>query len=132
MSCILSLRATMIAALGADTALMALVNSVEDSGAPKMSAPALIVNDLTATDWGARGVTGQLVRIPLVLVDRSDRPDRLADASARVDAVMAGLPVTIDGWRLGTLRLDRSRALRGLDGRWSLFLDYLARLTLLG
>ncbi len=129
MSGTVKLRAVLIAALRADAALMALVNSVEDGAAPKTSAPALLLGEMAATEWGARGIEGLAVRVPITLIDRSDRTDRLEDAAERVRAVIAALPAMAEDWRIGAVLLDRSRSTRGSDGRWALLLEYRARLS---
>ena len=129
MNAVILLRDAVIGALRGDAALMALVNTVEDGAVPKFSAPALVVGEMFATEWGARAVKGLSVRMPLTLVDRADRPGRLADATERIEAVMAGLPATLEVWRVGVVRFDRSRTARGADGQWSMLIDYLARLS---
>lgn len=129
MSGVVLLRDAVIGALRADAALMALVNTVEDGATPKFSAPALIVGNMFATEWGARGLSGLSVRVPFTLVDRADRPGRLGDAAARIDAVMDGLPATAGDWQVGVVRFERSRTVRGSDGQWSMLIDYLVRLS---
>lgn len=132
MSGALALRGVLVAALRGDGALMALVNIVEDDGAGKQSAPALILGQLVASDWGARDVDGLSVRVPLTLVDRADVPDRLSAAAARIEAVMDGLPDMAGEWRIGCVRFDRTRTVRSGDGRWSMLVDYLVRMSRVG
>jgi hypothetical protein len=132
MEAVILLREAVIGGLRGDAALMALVNAVEDGATPKFSAPALIVGEMFATEWGARGLKGLSIRVPLTLIDRADRPARLADAAERVEAVMGGLPATAGPWRIGVVRFDRSRTVRSADGQWSMLIDYLARLSRVG
>lgn len=133
MSGVLPLRRATIAALRGDAGLMALVNGVEDGGAPKLSAPALMLGPLAASEWGARGVQGLSVRVPMTIIDRADVPDRLDAAAARIGVVMAALAGPLagdaDGWTVGVVILDRSRAVRSADGHWSMMVDYLVRLS---
>ncbi|HEX7871861.1 MAG TPA: DUF3168 domain-containing protein [Sphingobium sp.] len=129
MSGVVALRQAVLEALRADEGLMALVNAVEDGSAAKVTAPAVLLGQFAASEWGARGLKGLSVRIPLTSIDRSDRPDRLDAVAARIDAVMDGLPVTAGGWRIGTVGLDRSRTVRGADGQWSMLTDFLVRLS---
>jgi len=129
MSGALALRAVLLAALRDDAGLMALVNSVEDGGAPKQSAPAVTLGQLFATEWGARGVSGLAVRVPLTLVDRADVPDRLGAVAIRIGVVMSELPAEAGGWRIGDARFERARSLRGPDGQWSMLVDYRVRLS---
>ncbi|MET0137297.1 MAG: hypothetical protein ABW192_02815, partial [Sphingobium sp.] len=84
---------------------------------------------LAASEWGGHGIRGLTVRVPLTLIDRSDVPDRLDAAAARIDAVMDSLPEAAGDWRIGTVAFDRSRALRGGDGQWSMMIDYRVRLS---
>lgn len=129
MSGVVALRTLVLAALRGDGGLMALVNAVEDGSTPKATAPAVLIGQFAATEWGARGLRGLSIRIPLTLIDRGDGTERLAAMAARVDAAMDGLPDMAGDWRVGTVRFDRSRTLRGSDGRWSMMTDYLARLS---
>ncbi|HEX7820322.1 MAG TPA: DUF3168 domain-containing protein [Sphingobium sp.] len=133
MSGILPLRQKLVAALRGDASLMALVNSVEDMGAPKQSAPALVLGQLAATEWGAKGIRGLSVRVPFTIIDRADVPDRLGAAAARIEAVMDGLSgaMTDDAgeWTVGIVRFDQSRTVRSSDGQWSMLVDYLVRLS---
>jgi hypothetical protein len=132
MEAVILLREAVIGALRGDAGLMALVNAVEDGATPKFSAPALIVGEMFAAEWGARGLKGLSIRVPLTLIDRADRPARLADAAERVEAVMGGLPAAAGPWRIGVVRFDRSRTVRSADGQWSMLIDYLARVSRVG
>ncbi|MCE7798649.1 DUF3168 domain-containing protein [Sphingobium sufflavum] len=129
MSGVLALRQVLLTALRGDAALMALVNSVEDGGAVKQSPPALMLGQMAASEWGAKGVRGLSVRVPLTLIDRGDAPDRIDAAAARVGVVMDALSGEAGAWRIGIVRFDRSRTVRSADGQWSMMVDYLARLS---
>lgn len=129
MSGTIMLRREIIAALRADTALMALVNSVEDGGAPRQSPPSLRLGELFAAEWGARGVEGMSVRVPFTLVDRAEAADRIAVAADRIGAAMASLPVEVDGWRIGAVLFERQRTVSAPGGQWSLLIDYRARIS---
>ncbi|MFT3967893.1 MAG: DUF3168 domain-containing protein [Sphingobium sp.] len=129
MSGVLALRGAMLAALRGDAALMALVNAVEDGGAAKVTAPAVLVGQLAATEWGARGLDGLSVRVPMTFMDRGDGTERLAAIAGRVDAVMGGLPESAGGWRAGAVRLNGARTVRSSDGQWSMLADYGVRLS---
>jgi hypothetical protein len=129
MSAVLALRAVVLVALRDDAGLMALVNAVEDGSAVKVSAPAALLGAFVATEWGAKGVRGLSVRVPVTLIDRTDGTQRLSDAAARVDAVMDGLPATAGDWRIGTVLLNGARTLRSADGQWTMAIDYLVRLS---
>lgn len=129
MSGTVMLRREIIAALRADAPLMALVNSVEDGGAPRQSPPSLRLGELFASEWGARGIAGMSVRVPFTLVDRADAADRIAAAADRIAVVMASLPAEADGWRIGAVLFDRQRSVAAPGGQWSLLIDYRARLS---
>lgn len=129
MSGTIMLRREIIAALRADAPLMALVNSVEDGGAPRQSPPSLRLGELFGTEWGARGVEGISVRVPLTLIDRADAADRIAAAADRIGVAMASLPEEADGWRIGAVLLERQRSIAAPGGQWSLLIDYRARLS---
>lgn len=129
MSGIFALRAVLIEALRGDAGLMALVNGVEDGGVLKMSPPVLLLGQLFATEWGARDVAGLSVRVPMTLIDRADRPDRLSDAAVRIGAVMDALPDEAGGWQIGDARFERARTVRSADGQWSMLIDYRVRIS---
>lgn len=129
MSGVLALRAVVLAALRGDAGLMALVNAVDDASAAKVSPPALLLGGFVATEWGARGLKGLSVRVPLILTDRAEDTSRIDAAAARIDAVMDALPETAGQWRIGTVQLSGARALRGADGHWTMPLDYLVRVS---
>jgi len=129
MSGVLALRGVVVAALRGDAGLMALVNAVEDASAAKLTPPVLMVGGFVATEWGARGLHGLSVRVPLILSDRAEDVTRLDSAAARIDAVMDALPEEAGDWRIGTVQLASARALRGSDGHWTMPLDYLVRVS---
>lgn len=129
MSGTITLRREILAALRGDAPLMALVNGIEDGGAPRQLPPSLRLGELFASEWGARDVAGLAVRVPLTLVDRAEGADRIAAAADRIAAVMATLPDEADGWRIGTVLFDRQRSIVAPGGQWSLLIDYRARLS---
>jgi len=132
MSGLMHLRAAILSALRADAALLARVNSVEDGGTGKFSAPALVLTDMSASEWGARGVAGLAVRVPFTLHSRSDQPDGLVEAAIRIDTVMQALPPLAGGWQVGAVRFDRTRLIQTADGHRVMMIDYAVRLSLVG
>lgn len=129
MSGVLALRGIVLEALRGDAALLAFVNAVADGSAAKVSAPALTLGACTATEWGAKGLKGLSVRVPLTLIDRADEPVRLNDAAVRIDAVMDVLPDMAAGWRIGAVLPATIRTVRTADGQWTMLLDYVVRLS---
>ncbi|HEX7856703.1 MAG TPA: DUF3168 domain-containing protein [Sphingobium sp.] len=129
MSGVIPLRETILSALRDDAALMALVNVVADGGAAKVTAPAVLLGQCIGTEWGAKGLRGLSVRVPLTLIDRAERPERLSAMAACIEAVMDGLPELAGDWRIGTVLLNGTRTVRGGDGQWTMLADYLVRLS---
>ncbi|MGZ8287127.1 MAG: tail completion protein gp17 [Allosphingosinicella sp.] len=100
-------------------------------GPPLQAAfPYAVVECGPETDWGHKSGRGRELRLAVTLRDSGERPER-AQAFAEVveSAIAAGLDV--EGWRLVTLALLRSRTLaegRGGKGGWAVAIDYRARM----
>jgi len=100
-------------------------------GPPLQAAfPHAVVECGLETDWGHKSGRGRELRLAVTLRDSGERPER-AQAFAEVveSAIAAGLDV--EGWRLVTLALLRSRTVaegRGGKAGWAVAIDYRARL----
>ena len=82
------------------------------------------------TDWGHKSGRGRELRLAVTLRDAGERSDRVqAFAEVVETAIEAGLDV--EGWRLVTLTLVRSRTVaewRGGRQGWAVAIDYRARM----
>lgn len=124
---------------GAGRALAAAVTDVLEAldlggvypGPPLQAAfPYAMIECGPEIDWGHKSGRGRELRLAVTLRDSGERPDRaLAFAEAAEAAIGAGLAV--EGWRLVTLAMLRSRTAaqgRGGQAGWSVTLDYRARM----
>lgn len=90
--------------------------------------PYALVEAGLETDWGHKSGNGREVRLAVTVRDEGERPARLRELMAEVEAAVAGTPQTFEGWRLVTLVMLRSNLLPESGGRWSGVLLYRARL----
>ncbi len=100
-------------------------------GPPLQAAfPHAVVECGPEADWGHKSGRGREVRLAVILRDSGERPER-AQAFAEVveSAIAAGL--VVEGWRLVTLVMLRSRTVaegRGGKAGWAVAIDYRARM----
>lgn len=129
MSAEVAVRASVIAALRGDAALMAGINALYDGEPVRATMPYAMVGECIGADWGGKDVEGRELRLTVSLLDGGEAPDALAGRIARVDA-MIGMAAPADGWRIVTARLARSRIARvnrqPMSG-WQAVLDYRVR-----
>lgn len=128
MSAELAARAAILSALTQDATLAGLVNQISEGEPLKASPPWLMLGDGAALGWGARGVDGVTLRQPIQLLLEGDALSAVTLIVDRVDAVMRGLPAELDGWRLTSLRFERSRIARTRNA-WRANIDYALRLA---
>jgi hypothetical protein len=92
--------------------------------------PYAIVECGPEADWGHKSGRGRELRLAVILRDAGEQPDRAQALAAIVEtALEAGLDV--EGWRLVTLALLRSRTVadgRGGQAGWAVTIDYRARM----
>lgn len=129
MSAEVIVRAAVIAALRADGALMAGLNALFDGEPVRATAPYAVVGESVGSEWGGKGVEGAEVRVTIALYDSEETPGRLAGMMARVDPALGVAPV-LEGWRIVTVRLVRSRVARSSrqpGSGWQAVMDYRMR-----
>lgn len=128
MSAEVAVRAAVIDALRADSALMDGLNVLFDGEPVRASLPYGVVGDCIGADWGGKDVAGRELRLTIGLHDGGETPGRLAGMIARIDPVLAGVAVR-EGWRIVTARLVRSRVARAArqGGGWTAVVDYRVR-----
>jgi hypothetical protein len=88
---------------------------------------ALLAIDLE-TDWSHKSGAGREVRLAATLHDRGERPVRLRGLVAEGEAALAAMPREIEGWRIVTMQLLRSRLVRDSAGGWAAAIEFRARL----
>lgn len=128
MSAEVAVRAAVIAALRGDGALMEQVNALYDGESARAAAPYATVGECLGADWGGKDVEGRELRLTIGLVVADETPGRLAGMMARVDPAIGAADV-LDGWRIVTARLLRSRVARngGAATGWRAVVDYRVR-----
>lgn len=132
MSAEMQAREAIRATLAESVTLRALVNQISDGDPAKASSPWLMLGEGSASGFGARGVEGVALRVPVILTLRGDAP---GDVDAVMDAVMdavgvamRGVPDMIGDWKVTVMRFERSR-LRRDKASWRIVSDYALRLV---
>lgn len=128
MSAEISAREAIRATLDADAALRARVNQVSDGEPVKASGPWLMLGEGSASGFGARGVNGVALRVPVILALRGDAPGEVGAILDALDTAMAAVPEVVGGWKITVLRFERSRLRRDKAG-WRIVTDYMLRLV---
>ena len=100
-------------------------------GPPLQAAfPHALVECGPETDWGHKSGRGRELRLGVTLRDSGERPER-AQAFAEVAEAVIEAGLEVEGWRLVTMALLRSRTVaEGRGGRagWAVTIDYRARM----
>lgn len=126
------IRAAVLALLRGDAALMARVNRIHDGAPVKATPPTLVLGECSGTDWGCKDRPGREVRISLTIEDDLDAATRIGAIMPLAEAAVQRLAGTVAGWRVGSLRLVRSRLLRTNAGRWNAVIDHRIRVLAAG
>jgi len=121
------IRAALLGHLRGDAALMAQVNRVHDGAPVKATPPTLTLGECAGSDWATKDRDGRELRIGLTIEDDRETPARIGGIMPLADAAVRQLPDMIGGWRVGSLRLVRSRLAKARDGRWNAVMDYRIR-----
>lgn len=119
-------HASLIAALrrAPDLAL----NGVFEGPAPKASAPYAEIGELLSIDWSTKDRIGRELRSLVQLRDRADTATPVHARAAAVDAAVRAIGPALNGWRIASLVLVRSRIVRGGVGEWTALIEHRARL----
>jgi hypothetical protein len=100
-------------------------------GPPLQSAfPYAMVECGAETDWSHKSGVGRELRLAVTLRDCGERPERAQAFAEVVEAALAA-GLDVEGWRLVTLALVRSRTVaegRGGKAGWAVAIDYRARM----
>lgn len=124
MSAEMAVRAAVLAAIRGNAALMDILNGAYDGPPVKASEPYAVVGEGIGGDWGTKDRAGCELRLSLSILDRMETPARLAEAMRLADAAVRGVGGVVDGWRIGSVVLIRSRTVRARDQGWSCVMDY--------
>lgn len=113
--------------LAGDPTLLAQVNGVFHRMPARIAAPFVVLDDVLATDWSTKDRPGREARLAFIVRDGSDDAQPVAAIAAALEARIAVMPRSGDGYRLVSLTPLRSRTLR-IEALWVVTLDYRARL----
>ncbi|WP_022682164.1 DUF3168 domain-containing protein [Sphingobium bisphenolivorans] len=129
MSAEVAVRAALIEALRADSALMSGLNGLFDGRPGRASEPYAVVGDCLGNDWGAKDVDGRELTLAIQLYDVGERPERLGALLALIDLVVRDVGAGAE-WRVISARLVRSRVARtGTRDGWQGVADYRLRVV---
>jgi hypothetical protein len=123
-----SASAALVAAAMAALRDVAGLSGVQEEMPVQAAAPHAMVGAGLETDWSHKSGTGRELRLTVMLRDQGERPARLRALAAEAEAALQEMPVELDGWRLVTLNFVRSMTVAESTGRWTLTLDYRARM----
>ncbi|KQU53089.1 hypothetical protein ASG67_09625 [Sphingomonas sp. Leaf339] len=119
----MSARDVLMAAVVARVRALPRLQGVTVFDAPPVRAglPYVLVEEPVLAATGAQGWRGVEGRLTVTLADAGERPVRLRGLVDAVERGLATMPAAIgDGWRLGRMRLVRSRLVGSGGGdRWT-------------
>jgi hypothetical protein len=122
-----ALQAAVVRALGAVAGLGGVY-----PGPPLQAAfPYATVDAGLESDWSHKSGTGREVRLAVTLRDKGERPARLQQLMAATGGVLDLFGGESGGWRVVTMRFERSRLLppRASAGEaWAGVIEYRARM----
>lgn len=128
MSAEVAVRAALIAALRNDLTLMDQINGLYDGEPARAAAPYGVVGECQGADWGGKDIEGRELRLTLALVVAGETPAGLGGMIARIDPAI-GAAAVVDGWRIVSARLLRSRVARNGASGWRASVDYRLRVV---
>ncbi|HEX8640091.1 MAG TPA: DUF3168 domain-containing protein [Allosphingosinicella sp.] len=99
------------------------------AGPPVQAAfPYATVEASPETDWSHKSGIGREVRLAVTVRDRGEQPARLRRIAEEVEAALAAIGGSADGWRIVSLLFVRSRTVAQGERKWLAALDYRARM----
>ncbi len=114
------------AALAALRAVAGL-NGVYLAPPVKATPPYAELGDLLSSDWSVKDRAGRELRLAVTVRDAGESNARAQTLAGAVGAAIEGLPRDLDGWRVASVVLLRSRVRGGPPGRWSATVEYRVR-----
>lgn len=122
------LRATLIAWLAADPALMAELNAIAEEAPSRTSLPWLAITASASSDWSCKTNAGREVRIAVELHCRGDQPDTGASLVSAIERRIEALPRVQAGFAVVTIQFLRARAEQRGESTRAILLEYRFRL----
>ncbi len=93
----------------------------------RASEPWAELGELLSFDWSTKDIIGRELRTTIFLRDRGDSPARLYELAAAADAAVQGVARDLDGWRIASLVLTRTRVVRD-GGGWTAMVEHRVRM----
>ncbi|KQN39747.1 hypothetical protein ASG37_07560 [Sphingomonas sp. Leaf407] len=90
--------------------------------------PYVLIDTPALSDWGTKDAAGREGRVVVQAFDTGERPERLRDLAARVEAAVLGAPAELAGWRVASLVFLRGRLAREGEGRWVAVAEFRVRM----
>jgi len=127
----MSAEAVVQAALAAALETLEL-NGVYASAPARARAPYAVLAPVLGGDWGAKDRAGRELRIGATLHDEGPSPARLQALLGEAGVAIEAMPRDLDGWRVASCVLVRSRLAGAGPDRWSGSVDYRVRVLATG
>lgn len=121
-------HSAMLVALRADPAFGGALNGVFEAPVSNAAPPYADIGELLVADWGAKQLAGVELRTAILVRDRFDGPARLHSLAAAADAAMAGISRDLNGWRIASLVMLRTRIVRDGPGMWTALVEHRVRM----
>jgi len=107
---------------------VATLNGAYD-GTPLAAAfPYATVETGPESDWSHKSGEGRELRLSILVRDKGERPARLRESVAAVEAAIPEIGRDLTGWRLVNLVFLRGSMLRDASAAWTAAIEYRARL----
>ena len=119
-----ALADAMLAALRAVDGL----NGVYDGPPLTAASPYATVEAGPESDWSHKSGAGRELRLSVLVRDKGERPARLRNLMAAIEAAIAEIGPDLAGWRLVNLVFLRGSMLRETSAAWAAAIEYRARL----
>lgn len=103
------------------------LNGVYVASPVKATVPFAELGDLLSADWSVKDRPGREVRLIVTVRDAGDGPARAQALAETVGTAIEALPRDVDGWRVASVVLVRSRLGGATGGRWSASVEYRVR-----
>lgn len=104
------------------------LNGVHVGRPVQAATPYALVEAGPELDWGHKSGVGREVRIAIVLRGAGERTGTLGTLAAAAEAAIEALDSELDGWRIVSLRFQRSRLVAEARGQWASTSEYRARM----
>lgn len=105
------------------------LSQVSDGVPLQTSDAAAVIEAGPETDWGFKAGEGAEMRFAVLVSCAGEAPGRARLLGERVRHAVATVGSELDGWRLVSMAMLRSRELRAPGPKWTAVVEYRARMT---